>query len=95
MKVASELTASFFDSSHAELGSTCHASIVRNGAVEFEESGTVEDLLDRLLVVVVKWPNPGLAETNTICEQGLFLTSTPHPEERADGIEELAKHLAT
>jgi hypothetical protein len=69
MKVVREFTANCLDSGHTELGSTGHACLLWHGALEFEESWTVKDLLDRFLVVVMKGPNASLAKTLVVCEQ--------------------------
>jgi len=69
MKVVRELKANCLDSPHTGLGSTGHACLLWHGALEFEKSWTVEDLLDRLLVVVMKGPNASLAKTLVVCEQ--------------------------
>jgi hypothetical protein len=68
IKVAGELTTNFLNSRHAEFGSTCHTGIVWDFAVKFEKSRTGKNFLDRLLVVLVKWPNAGPAETLVVCE---------------------------
>jgi hypothetical protein len=69
MEVVGDVAASFFDRCHTEPGPTAHASIFRDLAIKLGESGTGEDLENRLFVVVVKWPNAGLAETHVVCEE--------------------------
>jgi hypothetical protein len=60
VEVVEELLTDSLDCCLAELFSTSVASTFRNLAVEVDETGTIEDLLHRLPIIIVEWQKFGL-----------------------------------
>jgi hypothetical protein len=95
MKVSKEPLPSSFDRTTVELPSTASASTFRNLACEFDETGTVEDLLDRIFVMIVERPDPSLAKADIVRKERLFLATTRLLEKFANRTKETSQQLAS
>lgn len=59
-----------------ELRYTLDAGTIWNLDGKVDKARAVEDLLDRLLVLIFQWPDPCLSDALTVSEQGLLFAGT-------------------
>jgi hypothetical protein len=91
VEVVEKLLACFFDCRVSKPSSAGHASAFWDHALEIDETSTIQNLLDRPLVVFVEWPDTCLAEADLKCKKGFLLAAAGLDEEIANRVKETSQ----